>query len=151
MRLAMAWARMPVEYFLQAANRLSPIILAERDAIQQSRGLPPRLFQAMRDAGFFSVWLPDRLGGPELSVTDLVRVVESLSRADGSVGWCAAIATSYSHLAGYLSEPVARDIFRAGASVLAGTLVPTGRAVVVPGGYRVTGRWSFGSGIGHSD
>jgi alkylation response protein AidB-like acyl-CoA dehydrogenase len=147
----MSWRQLRVEHFLQAANRLAPTILAERDAIEQHRGLPPDLFRTMRDAGFFSLWLPDRLGGPELSAADLVRVVEALARADGSVGWCAAIATSYSRLAGYLAEPVARDIFRDGTAVLAGTAVPTGRAEVVPGGYRVTGRWSFGSGIGHSD
>jgi indole-3-acetate monooxygenase len=147
----MPWSQLPAEHFLRAADRLTPSILAERGAIEQYRSLPSDLSRAMREAGFFSLWLPKRFGGPELSVADLVRVVEAISRADGSAGWCSAIATSYSRLAGYLAEPAARDIFREGASVLAGTLVPTGLAEVVPGGYRVSGRWSFGSGIGHSD
>jgi hypothetical protein len=54
-------------------------------------------------------------------------------------------------LAGYLAEPAARDIFSNGRSVLAGTLAPVGRAVVAPGGLRVTGQWSYGSGISHSN
>jgi alkylation response protein AidB-like acyl-CoA dehydrogenase len=148
---AMPWSQLPAEHFLQAIDRLAPIILAERDAIEQTRGLSPHLFQVMRDEGFFSLWLPKQLGGPELSPADLVRTIEAIARADGSVGWCAGIASSNSRLAGYLAEPAARDILSNGRSVLAGTLAPVGRALVVPGGYRVSGQWSYGSGISHSN
>src|SRR5262249_4709871 len=73
-----------------------------------------------------------------------------LARYDGSVGWCASIAACYSRLAGYLGPDVAANIFECGRSVLAGTLNPSGKAACVAGGYRVTGRWAYGSGIGHS-
>ena len=46
---------------------------------------------------------------------------------------------------------VARKIFGTGMGVLVGTLNPTGKAVAAPGGYRVTGRWGYGSFIGYSD
>ena len=105
----------------------------------------------MLDAGLFSLWLPRALGGPQLSVADFIRIIEAISRADGAVGWCATIHAACGLLAGYLTAPVAREIFGDGRTVMAGTVNPTGRAVAVSGGYRVTGRWAYGSGIEHSN
>jgi indole-3-acetate monooxygenase len=105
----------------------------------------------MSDSGLFSLWRPKSMGGPELTPAELARIVEALSHADGSVGWLAAIATSYSRLAGYLPEPIVREIWGDGRTVVAGTLNPVGTAIVVPGGYRVSGQWSYASGINHSD
>ena len=76
-------------------------------------------------------------------------VVEA-ARADGSVGWCLSIANSTGLIAAYM-EP--RSPARSGA-----TRAPTvawgppneHRAIAVPGGYRVTGRWDFASGCRHS-
>jgi indole-3-acetate monooxygenase len=144
------WSTLPAEHFLAAAEGMLPRILADRDNIEQSRELPIALIETMREAGLFSLWLPKALGGPELTALDFVRIVEAIARADGSVGWCAAVGACYSCFAGYLEEAVARDIYGDGDAILAGTLNPTGRAVAVPGGYRITGRWSYGSGIQHS-
>ncbi len=69
---------------------------------------------------------------------------------DGSVGWCAAVASAYSFFAGYLRSDVARRIYDGGRAVVAGALMPNGKAFVADSGYRVTGHWSYGSGIRHS-
>ena len=66
------------------------------------------------------------------------------------MGWCTVIPAGYGRLAGAMSLDVATEIFGSGRGVLVGTLNPTGKAVAVPGGYRVTGRWSYGSFIAHS-
>jgi len=104
----------------------------------------------MTDAGFFSLWLSRVFGGPEFSLTAAARVIEELSRADGSMGWCATAGTALSRLSGSLSECVARNIFCGGEARLAGGLNPTGKAVAVPGGFRLTGCWGYGSFIEHS-
>jgi indole-3-acetate monooxygenase len=147
----MSWANLLAGDFLRAAEELVPRILAERAAIERDRGLAPDLARAMGEAGFFSLWLPKSMGGPELTPTELGRVVEIFSRADGSVGWLVGIGSSNSRLAGYLSEPVVREIWGDGTSVLAGTLNPVGTAVAHSGGYRVNGQWSYASGIDHSN
>ena len=145
------WSTLAADQFLQAAKTLAPTILAERERIEQSRELPAALVETLYGAGLFSLWLPTALGGPELAPVDFVRIIEAIARADGSVGWCVAVGACYSCFAGYLEESVAREIYGAGDTILAGTLNPTGRAVAVPGGYRVTGQWSYGSGIQHSN
>ena len=49
-----------------------------------------------------------------------------------------------------MQAPAAGEIFNAGRSIVVGTLNPTGRATPVAGGWRVTGRWTYGSFIAHS-
>ncbi len=136
--------------FLQAARELTPSIRTVRADIDRERTLPAPLVRQMAEAGFFSIWLARSLGGPELSTLDFFRIIEALSRADGAVGWCAMVSAGYSRLSGYLSDAVAREIFGDGRTIVAGTINPTGKAVPVPGGYRVSGRWNFGSFIRHS-
>ncbi len=135
---------------LEAATDLEPDILAVRDAIDRECALPPDLVETLRSRGMSHLWLPKAIGGPELHPADFLAVIEALARADGSVGWCAANSAVLSLLAGSLPEPTAQAIFGQRA-VAAGAAGPTGKAVIVEGGYRVTGRWGYGSGIMHSD
>jgi alkylation response protein AidB-like acyl-CoA dehydrogenase len=147
----MAWSHLPPEHFVQAAENLASLIYAERAATESNRALSPGLFGAIRDAGLFSLWVPKDFGGPEIPIRDFMLVVEALARADASIGWCAANASTNSVLSGYLSGPVVREIWDDGQIVVAGALNSSrATAVVEPGGYRVTGIWSFASGISHS-
>jgi alkylation response protein AidB-like acyl-CoA dehydrogenase len=136
--------------FLQAARALTAAIRDLRDDIERERSLPAPLVKRLAEAGFFSLWLARSLGGPELNTIDYLRVIEELSRADGAVGWCTMVSAGYSRLSGYLHDDVAREVFGDGSVIVAGTINPTGKAVAVPGGFRVTGRWSYGSFIQHS-
>src|ERR1019366_6579451 len=114
--------------------------------------LPPALVDAIHAAGWFRMWVPRALGGAELDPLSFLTVIEELSRIDGSVGWCAVIPAGYARLPGPLAEDTAREIFQGpGRGLLVGTLNPTGKAATAPGGYRVTGRWGYGSFIGYGD
>src|SRR6516164_10894448 len=128
--------------FVEAAKGLAPQIQTSADEIERSRRIPLPLVHAMAQAGLFRLWIPRSLGGEETDPMTLVRVVEEVSRADGAVGWCVAIGAEYGVLGGYLPAEVAREIYGSDRGVrTAGALRPFGDAKVVPGGYRVTGRW----------
>jgi indole-3-acetate monooxygenase len=135
---------------IEAATTLRPRIVATRDQVEKDRRLPDQLVKELQDAGMFDLWLPRSFGGPELAPTEFARVIEVLAQADGSVAWCAGIAAALTRFSGFLDEAVARRIFIKDRAIVAGALAPTGRAVAVSDGYRVTGRWSFVSGIMHS-
>ncbi len=138
--------------FLAAARGLAPLVDTLRDRFDSDRTLPPALVDAMHAADLFRMWVPRALGGAELDPLSFLTVIEELSRLDGSVGWCAVIPAGYARLSGALAEDAAREIFLAsGRGLLVGTLNPTGKAASVPGGFKVTGRWSYGSFIGYGD
>ena len=138
-------------HLIEAVHDLGPTINAMREEIERERRLPVQLVETLRKLGFFSLWLARDLGGPELNLTDFVRVIEALAGYDGSVAWCVSNAAGYSRFSRFLPEPVAHRIFVDDRAAVAGNMGPNGRAEVAEGGYRVTGRWAYGSGILHSD
>ncbi|MGD9508016.1 MAG: acyl-CoA dehydrogenase family protein [Geminicoccaceae bacterium] len=136
---------------LAAARRLEPMVMRLRDRFDTERKLPGSLVEALHAAGLFRMWLPRAIGGAELAPLEFLETVEELARQDGSVGWCTTIAAGSARLAGALEEDAARTVFGDGEGVLVGALYPGGKAVAVPGGYRISGRWGYGSFIGYAD
>jgi len=139
------------QHFVEVAAALALQIRAAADDIERMRRLPLPLVEALARAGLFRLWIPRAFGGEETDPMTLVRVVEEIARVDGAAGWCVAIGGEYGVFGGYLQADAAREIYGSDPLVVTGgAFRPTGQAVVVDGGYRVTGRWPLGSGCQHS-
>ncbi len=137
---------------ITAAARRLALGLPERSAeIEQARRLPPDLVQALREAGVFGMAVARSRGGPELTPTQMCEVVEIIARGDGAVGWCAGIGMDAGIYAAYLRPEAARELFPRNDLATAGWVFPAGRAERADGGWRITGRWQFSSGITHAD
>ncbi|APR35063.1 acyl-CoA dehydrogenase family protein [Paraburkholderia sp. SOS3] len=138
-----------VEAFIASVTSIEPLIHAHASDLRHGPDLPGPIANALGEAGLTSLWVPKSLGGPELSPAGLIRVVEALARLDGSVAWCAGVAAAGSRIAGLVPRHVSRSIFSAHGSV-AGSLMPGGTALRESGGWRVSGRWQWGSFVRHS-
>jgi alkylation response protein AidB-like acyl-CoA dehydrogenase len=133
---------------LDTASALAPQIRAAATAIEQERRLPLPLVNAMAEAGVFRMLIPAQFGGAEVDVATMVRVIEAIAKVDGSAGWAVMAAGSTAVISAYLDDNTARDIYASDPLVVTGgVFAPKGKAVA--GGYRVTGRWPFGSGCEH--
>ena len=95
--------------YIVAAEALAPQVAAFAEESERSRRLPLPLVEAMARAGLFRLWMPQALGGPEVDPMTFLRVVETISRIDGSAGWCQMIGGSLSAFGGYLSIAGARQ------------------------------------------
>jgi alkylation response protein AidB-like acyl-CoA dehydrogenase len=118
---------------------------------ERERALPEALVDELRATGLMRAGAPAALGGLEASPASTLSGAERIARGDASAGWCVSIAATSSLLSAYLPEPGASEIFGDPHALAAGVWAPRGRAAVVDGGVRVSGRWSFCSGISHSD
>lgn len=136
---------------LEAARALAPRIRESAQAIEEGRRLPLDLVKAMKEAGIFGMTMPRAWGGPELDPLMQIRVIEALSEADGSVGWCAMINSDGGYYSAFVDDRVAREMYRDREAPTGSSLVFAGRADKVDGGYQVKGRWPFVSGCQHSD
>ena len=136
---------------LEAARRLGPLIrscAAETDA---QRELPRPLFEAMADAGLFHLALPRTVGCPEMDLPSYIEVIEEIGRADASTGWVTNQVAIFATYAARMPSAAARAIWiDPPRSVVANTPMASAEAVVVPGGYRVTGRQGFSTGCRHA-
>jgi alkylation response protein AidB-like acyl-CoA dehydrogenase len=108
--------------------------------------LPAELMSKLMGAGLFSIYTPRRFGGMELPLPEALRVVEEVSRCDGSTGWTVALGFSNDLMMSALPEESAARVLDGGSALISGSPAPGVRAVRVAGGYSLTGRWSFNSG-----
>jgi len=136
---------------LRAACALAPLIRSAVDEAEAARRFPDRVISALAEAHIFRQLVPRAAGGDEIDPLTMLNVVEAVSRVDGSAGWVTMIGSGAGFLTGYLDTAVSRDIFADPRTAMCGNLgAPGGRAVVAPGGYRLSGRWPFVSGCEHS-
>ena len=136
---------------LDAARKLVPQIRAAADEIDARRELPRPLFEAMADAGLFHMAVPRVIGGGELDLPTYVQVIEEIGKADASTGWCLNQGAIFGTYAARMPREVARRIWiDTPRAVVANTPAATAKAIVVPGGYRVTGRQGFSTGCRHA-
>jgi alkylation response protein AidB-like acyl-CoA dehydrogenase len=135
---------------VEAARALAPQIRAFSDQMETGCRLPSPLVKAIADAGLFRMLVPKKLGGLEVDVATMIAAIEEVSKIDGSAGWCVMIGGTGGVISAYLREEVAHEIYGSNPQVVTGgTLAPHGKAIAVDGGYRVSGRWPFGSGCQH--
>ncbi len=141
---------MTIHGYSEKLRALLPAVRARRDETESQRRLPRDIVDGLIDSGIFGLAVPRAFGGAELDPPDQLRVVETLSAADGSTGWCAMIALGNGVFAGYMPEVGAKEVFADPHQATAAALAPSGAAIPVDGGFRVSGRWRFASGIEHS-
>jgi alkylation response protein AidB-like acyl-CoA dehydrogenase len=136
---------------LAGVTALAPEVRARADEIAAGRRLPDDLVDALKAAGAFRMPMPRAWGGPEMTPAEQLRVVETLAEADPSAAWCVMIGSDAGFYSAFLDDGAGRGLFPHLDSIVAGWLMPAGRAEVVDGGYRVSGRWAFGSCSLHAD
>src|SRR6516164_592938 len=108
------------------------MIEAAADRTEKERKIPADVLSAMHACGLFHMLLPVSLGGGAVDLVTFNQVVE---------------AAASSHAAGFLDPKVAYEVFGAPDALIAwGPPAGVAKAIVVDGGYRVTGKWRFASG-----
>ena len=133
--------------WIARAAALAPVIEAAAGRTETERKIPADVLSAMHAAGLFHMLLPVSLGGGAVDLVTFNQVIETVAAADASPAWCLAQAVASSHAAGFLDPKIAREVFGAPDALVAwGPAGGVAKAVVVDGGYRVTGKWRFASG-----
>ena len=139
---------------LGAVQQVQDILAADVEEAERLRTLPSTSVLALRDSGLLALKTPTELGGAEADPLIQIEIIEAVSYISPSAGWYLFIGAATAGLSGaFLPEAAVAEIFggehfplvTGGGGFRPGELVP------IKGGYRLTGRWSWGSGIRHAE
>lgn len=129
------------------ARELVPFLRKQAPAHREARRVTPDTIKVLKEAGLFRVLQPRRYGGYEMNPSVFAKVQIALANGDPSTGFIYGVLSVHSFHLGFYDEQAALDVWEKDPDVLiASPYAPFGRAVEVPGGYRLTGRWPFSSG-----
>jgi alkylation response protein AidB-like acyl-CoA dehydrogenase len=115
--------------------------------------LTKELDDALHESGLYGMWVPKSLGGLELDPLTSIEVIETVARGQSSAGWVLmAAGLSVGTGAAYLGDEAIAEIFTDVDRwpIIAGQGTRPGTAKRVDGGFQISGDWSFGSGLKHS-
>ena len=138
--------------WLDRTRALGPMIDQAAAAREDATELAAEVVEAIDAAGLFAIMAPKELGGAEAHPDEVIDVISELSYWDGSAGWYGhAVMTGGAVGGAYLGPRAVAEVFRGNHfQRAAGQAAPTGTAERVEGGYRISGRYSFGSGTPHA-
>lgn len=135
-------------------DELIPIIEGDRAAADTRGRLSAELVERADAHGLFTTRVPTSLGGRDVNLVEQFELSEALSYVDGSVGWTLSfMALSAGLVGGHVSDEGVREICDGADGRwprFTGTFPTTGVATRVEGGWSITGRWGFASGIDHA-
>jgi 3-hydroxy-9,10-secoandrosta-1,3,5(10)-triene-9,17-dione monooxygenase len=139
------------DLLVKRAEAMLPLLLQYAPGSELSRSVHPDVVAAMKQAGFFRTLQSARLGGAELTMRDMHRVVRTLATGSSAASWILMVILAHTWILGMFPEDVQDEIAADDPDTLiTGSLAPTARAVKVDGGWRLTGKWPFASGCDHA-
>lgn len=147
-----AYEPLTAAQILARVEELGPLIEAEAAESSRIRSLTPKLLEGLRQAGVLRMVMPTALGGPCMRVDDQVRVLEKIAYHDASTAWVSAILVDGGLFAGKMDSGIAKELFPSPDMGASCTPFPPSRADAVGDGtYKVSGNWTFASGIRNAD
>lgn len=146
-----ATAQADLAELITRARDIAPLLEAEAPDCEALGKLNERTLDALRAGGFLDLLGPSEFGGLDLGPFDAMQVIEEIFRADGSAGWIAMAQNVQLKPLTLLSHAAVSKMYANGVPGLGGQGAPVGTAEKVDGGFRITGNWSYGSNVLHSD
>lgn len=144
--------RKNVDGLMRTAREIAQLAAKKASEIESGGRLPNELMQALGESKLLRLLQPRYWGGYETDMPTFVRVATEVAKGDTSTGWVFCILGVHNFWINYVEPELQREIWgKDPATLMADSFAPTGTAERVSGGYQVTGRWNFLSGLWCSD
>ncbi|EHR50491.1 acyl-CoA dehydrogenase [Saccharomonospora marina XMU15] len=132
-------------------QELLPVLRERAQETEDARKIPDESIKALRETGFFKLLQPKSFGGYEADPVTFYTAVKLLASACGSTGWVASILGVHPWHLALFDAQAQQDVWGDDIDVrISSSYAPMGKAQVVDGGYRLSGKWSFSSGCDHA-
>jgi 3-hydroxy-9,10-secoandrosta-1,3,5(10)-triene-9,17-dione monooxygenase len=131
------------------AEALVPVLRERAAETERLRAIPDATLADLHESGLFRMHQPARVGGSELPFRAICELPSIVARGCGSTAWVLANLASHHWMLAFWPQQAQDEIWGQSPDVLIGSalIFPCGRAQKVEGGYRLSGRWPFSSGV----
>lgn len=138
---------MDAERFLHTIHQLVPAIRERTKISDRLRRLPDETVDDFVANRLIKALMPAEVGGFDLGFPLIGKAIHELAKADASAGWVFGVYVCHNWIAAMFDMRAQKEIWEErGFALIAGPINPFGRrARRMNGGYRITGRWPFGS------
>lgn len=136
---------------LSRIDELIPRLRERAEETETLRRIPESTIEELKDAEVFHLLSPEGVGGFGMGVETYAQAIRRLARGCASTAWTAGHLIEHVWMLARWPREVQNEVFANGPTPLAAaTGAPGGVAERVPGGYAISGLWSFASGVMHS-
>ncbi len=140
------------EEVVRRARGLAPMLREHAQQVETDRRIANETIEAIVGAGLGRILQPRKWGGYEISHDAAFDVAVEIASACGSTGWCASLLNIHDWWLAAFPEEAQYDVWRDTPDRnIAAMVYPTGKATPTEGGYQLSGRWTFVSGVDYSD
>ncbi len=138
--------------FLTRIDGILPLLKERAAEAERLRRLPDENIRAMTDAGIFRAVQPKQWGGLEIDPKTWFESVVRTGSACPSSAWIHGVVGGHAWYTGLLSQEAQQDVWGENRDArISSSYAPTGKAERVRNGFRLSGRWSFASGVDHCE
>ena len=134
----------------EASRAVVPLLEEHSLAAEGARRVQPEAMAAIQAAGLSRLLTPEKFGGLELPVSAHIRSCTELARGCAAASWVHMVCGAHTFVVGRYPQACQEEVFGTSPDTLIpGALAPQGCAHQVAGGWQLSGRWQFGSGVDH--
>lgn len=136
---------------MSGIDELVPTLAQRAQDAEDARRIPDESIKGLAETGFFKLLQPKPYGGYEADPVTFYTAVKRIAAACGSTGWVASILGVHPWHVGLFEAAAQEEVWGSDVDTrISSSYAPMGKATVVDGGYRLSGKWSFSSGCDHA-
>jgi alkylation response protein AidB-like acyl-CoA dehydrogenase len=144
-------ASFSLERLTERAAKLIPRLRERALETTKQRRIPDETIRDLWDADLFYLLKPKKFGGPAVRPDIAFQVADQLGRGDGSAAWVWSVMTIHDLFVALYPEQFQHEYWDKPNTLSASSFAPGGMASPDKGGFRLSGKWSFCSGIDNAD
>jgi 3-hydroxy-9,10-secoandrosta-1,3,5(10)-triene-9,17-dione monooxygenase len=134
----------------EGLRELLPVLRERAQETEDLRRLPDESVKALQETGVFRLLQPKNFGGYEADPVTFYSAVKMIASACGSTGWVSGIIGVHNWHLALFPQQAQQDVWGTDSDTrISSSYAPMGKARIVEGGYRLTGKWSWSSGSDH--
>lgn len=148
-----AGIRPEIAAIVERIDELRPMLQSGGREGEELRRIPDDMFDAVAKTGAFSISAPTKFGGLAANTRECHAVARAIGRGDGGLAWVDGILDSGAWVVSLMDDRAQEDVWGTEGgldSFISIVLATTSEAKPVDGGYRVTGKWGYGTGSLHA-